>query len=77
MRIACPSCAWEPTADARWSCMCGHAWNTFETGGQCPACGRVWRETQCLACAQWAKHHDWYHDLPPIDALLGKTEAEG
>jgi hypothetical protein len=67
MHIACPKCEWEPDAGARWSCNCGHRWNTFDTGGRCPACGHVWRETQCLACRRFSPHHDWYRDLPPVD----------
>ncbi len=70
MKIACPKCTWEPTASDRWACSCGHVWNTFDTGGQCPKCRHVWRETVCLACKRWSKHHDWYHDLPSVDALL-------
>lgn len=27
-------------------------------------CGKVWREAQCH---QWSPHHDWYHDLLPVD----------
>lgn len=57
-----------------WVCApgCNHSWNTFETGGRCPGCAKVWRDTQCLACMRFSKHHDWYHDLPPVDvdALL-------
>lgn len=70
MKIYCPACEWEPDAFALWSCTCGHSWNTFDTQGRCPHCGRVWRDTQCPACAEWSKHHDWYHDLPPVDADL-------
>lgn len=70
MRIACPKCEWEPPPSARWSCTCGHAWNTFETGGQCPACRHLWRDTQCLACQKWSRHADWYRDLPPVDDLV-------
>ena len=70
MKIYCPKCHWEPPAKARWSCTCGHAWNTFDTQGRCPGCGKVWRQTQCLACHEWSPHFDWYHDLPPVDALL-------
>ena len=76
MRVACPKCEWEPTPSDLWSCACGHDWHTFDTGGQCPACGAVWRDTQCLACARWSKHHDWYRDLPPVDALLADAEAQ-
>jgi len=34
-------------------------WNTFETRGACPACGRAWRETQCR-CLAWSPHDEWY-----------------
>ncbi len=37
-RIRCPLCDWSPRQEDRWSCSCGHSWNTFETGGVCPAC---------------------------------------
>ena len=70
MKIYCPKCQWEPPPEARWWCTCGHGWNTFDTQGRCPGCGKVWRETQCLACHAWSPHHAWYHDLPPVDALL-------
>lgn len=59
-RIRCPRCAWEPRAGDRWACLCGHGWNTFETGGVCPGCGHLWRETQCLRCREWSLHRDWY-----------------
>lgn len=59
-RIRCPRCGWEPRASDRWSCTCGHAWNTFETGGVCPGCGREWAETQCLRCRGWSPHRSWY-----------------
>jgi hypothetical protein len=59
-RIRCPRCGWQPRRHDRWSCNCGHLWNTFETRGVCPACGRVWRETQCLRCHEWSPHEAWY-----------------
>jgi hypothetical protein len=37
-RIKCPLCGWSPRKDDRWACSCGHTWNTFDTGGVCPAC---------------------------------------
>ncbi|HEY7411168.1 MAG TPA: hypothetical protein VII13_10525 [Vicinamibacteria bacterium] len=60
VRIRCPRCGWEPRARDRWSCGCGHAWHTFDTGGVCPACRRVWEDTQCPQCYQWSRHADWY-----------------
>ncbi len=59
-RIRCPICGWQPRSGDLWSCRCGGAWNTFDTGGRCPDCGRQWLKTQCLLCGQWSKHDDWY-----------------
>jgi len=59
-RIRCPRCGWEPERDSRWSCSCLHSWNTFDTEGRCPSCGRKWAETQCLRCHQWSPHREWY-----------------
>jgi hypothetical protein len=61
-RIRCPRCAWEPGRHDLWMCVCLHSWNTFDTRGVCPACGRKWAETQCLRCTQWSPHDDWYED---------------
>src|SRR5438105_682374 len=47
-RIRCPRC------------HCGHIWNTFDTHARCPSCGFQWRETQCLSCAAFSQHDDWY-----------------
>jgi hypothetical protein len=58
--VSCPRCAWEPGRDDLWMCVCLHAWNTFDTGGLCPACGRPWAETQCLHCKEWSPHREWY-----------------
>jgi hypothetical protein len=63
-RIRCPRCSWEPQPKDRWSCSCLHVWNTFDTGGVCPACTRHWQETQCLRCLEWSRHDDWYADDP-------------
>jgi hypothetical protein len=61
-RIRCPRCAWEPGRHDLWMCVCLHIWNTFDTRGVCPSCGRKWAETQCLRCAEWSPHDDWYDD---------------
>jgi hypothetical protein len=59
-RIRCPLCCWAPRkADNRF-CTCSHKWNTFDTGGVCPACLQRWTETQCLSCSQWSPHSLWY-----------------
>ena len=61
-RIRCPRCGWIPRRHDRWSCqpICGTFWNTFETGGKCPGCGKQWEHTACLACHGWSRHADWY-----------------
>lgn len=59
-RIRCPKCKWQPSKHDRWSCACGHSWNTFDTRGLCPACDAQWRDTACPACHQWSLHDDWY-----------------
>ena len=61
-KIRCPKCKWEPRKHDRWSCLCGHIWNTFDTHGVCPGCDAQWRETACLSCHQWSLHDDWYTD---------------
>ena len=48
-RIRCPLCGWSPRREDKWFCTCGNEWNTFDTGGVCPACLHQWTETQCLS----------------------------
>lgn len=59
-KIRCPQCRWQPGREDRWWCRCGHTWNTFDTGGRCPACSLQWLETACLSCKQWSLHSAWY-----------------
>ncbi len=77
-RIRCPLCGWQPSRGDRWVCGlrlgpfvvlgCGHVWNTFDTRGRCPACGKQWTVTACHACHRLSPHEDWYErggDEPP------------
>jgi hypothetical protein len=61
-RIRCPICQWQPRKSDRWFCDpgCLHQWNTFDTAGICPCCGKQWDSTACLNCAGWSPHPDWY-----------------
>lgn len=62
-RIQCPICTWQPERESRWMCSCSHVWNTFDTGGVCPACMLPWAYTACLSCGSWSPHSDWYRKL--------------
>jgi hypothetical protein len=80
MYIACPKCDWRPDPDEEWTCTCGHVWHVFATHGICPACGKVWEDTQCNACHQWSDHEDWYHeddDLTVADYIENPERARG
>lgn len=63
VNIECPQCTWEPQANSKWRCTCGHIWNTFDTAAQCPACKKQWKDTCCLSCQEWSPHLDWYKNL--------------
>jgi hypothetical protein len=58
--ICCPLCGWVPTKGFLWTCSCGHQWDTFETGGVCPACAKRWNTTDCYRCHHSSPHADWY-----------------
>jgi hypothetical protein len=63
--IRCPKCKWRPDKKARWQCVCGHVWNTFDTRGVCPSCDAAWANTRCPKCREWSPHEDWYGDDEP------------
>jgi len=63
--ISCPNCGWEPGETDRWVCdVCNTHWNTFETHGKCPTCGKQFIDTQCKrskgGCGQMSLNADWY-----------------
>jgi hypothetical protein len=80
LHIRCPKCSWEPDGFPYWICTCGCQWNTFETGGRCPSCGKQWEQTQCIdgagGCSQWSPHLDWYENLDDIVEEVREAIAE-
>jgi hypothetical protein len=63
--IACPKCGWEPDERSVWVCdVCGTRWNTFETHGKCPTCGKIYIDTECSrakgGCGEMSLNADWY-----------------
>jgi hypothetical protein len=76
--IYCPHCEYRPQPEDRWECVpsCGTVWNTFWTRGVCPGCGTKWPKTQCLACAEWSPHEDWYHYPPEEEDLEAEPKSE-
>jgi predicted amidophosphoribosyltransferase len=76
IKILCPECHWKPRQSSRWSCTCGCAWNTFDTGGVCPRCGQAWEETQCPSCSAWSPHRMWYREyVESVDAITAEFSA--
>ncbi len=71
--ILCPVCSWKPDGGEYWECSCGNIWDTFQTYGKCPACGKVHLTTQCIACGQTSPHHEWYID--PIELPEEREKA--
>lgn len=64
VEIYCPKCSWKPHQMDRWACGdCQCAWNTFDTAGVCPDCGKVHEDTQCPSCLAWSPHRSWYHNF--------------
>ena len=77
VKIRCPRCEWEPQEHDRWCCYCGHTWNTFDTGGKCPKCRFVHKNTQCRACHEWSPHADWYVDFPEVKLEIEEMMKSG
>ena len=71
--IKCPRCKWKPAKRSQWQCSCEKVWNTFDTVGECPACKKKWKETQCPSCNEWSAHDDWYIIPVDFDSLLNNA----
>jgi hypothetical protein len=79
--LRCPGCNFVPGPSSLWLCQdrassigCGHAWNTFRTGGKCPRCGQVWNEVQCPRCGAMSNYRAWYL-AGPKGSLSSKSAA--
>ncbi len=58
--FACPSCGASPPMGMFWTCSnCGTQFDTFETGGVCPRCGRVFAVTSCADCGKASPIAQW------------------
>jgi hypothetical protein len=62
--IRCPKCKFQPSDEVRWSCKCGHVWNTFWTAAKCPSCHFQWEQTGCPSCGEMSDHEAWYVSEP-------------
>ena len=76
--IGCPLCGWVPTKGWLWACTCGHQWDTFETGGVCPACAKQWNTTGCYRCHRSSPHTDWYRSTQssPLPQSIRNPQPE-
>ena len=60
--VKCPHCAWIPDGGHHWQCpICeGEHFNTFEQGGQCPDCEKVFEDTSCPRCDHLSPYDWWW-----------------
>jgi NMD protein affecting ribosome stability and mRNA decay len=67
IRVSCPKCGWAPDGGIYWMCSdCKTKWNTFDTRGRCPGCGRSYQVTSCpkkIGCGQISPHEEWYEEI--------------
>jgi hypothetical protein len=58
--FACPSCKTAPHIGPNWRCSdCTATFDTFETLGQCPTCGKKFAQTRCLNCGALHAVGEW------------------
>jgi len=65
-RIRCPQCGWSPRKEDKWFCTCGNEWNTFDTGGLCPACLHQWADTPIDSVCDFTRRKlpEFFRELP-------------
>jgi hypothetical protein len=74
-RIRCPLCGWSPRKEDKWFCTCGNEWNTFDTGGVCPACLHQWTETECRACSRWSPTRLGIQADPALNEAIAEVRS--
>jgi Zn-dependent protease len=56
----CPSCRAGPLLGPAWGCgRCGAAFDAFETGARCPACGEDFGAAFCADCGRSSPLGEW------------------
>lgn len=56
----CPNCQAHPLKGNFWNCgRCGTAFDTFESGGNCPSCGLNYDTTTCPECRRGYPMATW------------------
>jgi Zn-dependent protease len=74
---ACPACGQAPLIGAWWGCSeCGTRFDTFETRGSCPNCGRHFAETGCPECQAHHSLPEWEISAPSVAPVLA-ADSEG
>jgi Zn-dependent protease len=75
--FACPNCHAAPPMGPVWVCdLCGQNFDSFESGGRCPNCGKLHENTMCVECRTMSPIGAWEprpvtpfatadHPLPP------------
>jgi Zn-dependent protease len=57
---ACPTCNTAPPIGTYWKCsQCQQTFDTFQTQGACPSCGRQFPVTACLDCRRVHPMNEW------------------
>jgi hypothetical protein len=74
-RIRCPLCGWSPRKEDKWFCECGFEWNTFDTGGVCPACLHQWAERSAPRAADGRHTRTGMRNKKPLPAEVGFLRA--